>query len=47
MVESTKKAFVAAKKDEEETVELLQLKSMQKASPFLHRQRAWEDEDHF
>lgn len=49
MVESNqaaKKEYITAKKDEEETIELLQLKAKQRASPFLHKQRTWEDEDH-
>lgn len=49
MVDSqpAKKQYVTASKDEEETIELLNLKSKQRASPFLHKQRTWEDEDHY
>jgi len=49
MVEATqtKKEFKPATKDEEETVELLTLKSKQRASPFLNKSRSWTDEDHF
>jgi superfamily II DNA/RNA helicase len=48
MVESTeKKEYKPASKDEEEHIELLNLKSKQRASPFLNKQRSWQDEDHF
>lgn len=49
MVESTQpqKQYKPASKDEEETIELLNLKSKQRASPFLNKQRSWQDEDHF